>query len=452
MSTKYEIHPSIGIARVGNSKHDFYLAPESPGALPTQCDEWGNETLDKDGHGVPIESFKNGNSEVKRQAARFKIFVYDDEHPEGRPIKIGDTVHGVGTSGPLIDIQWTAYIANKKAVWYQFKQLEGEHGYAPDHPLRNPDVTDTMERQKLIIDPGPQTIVGKNAKAEFAKGKNPTYAQIFPPELKPNSIDTLGEMRTNDKQELIILGGHGNSGSHKKHFSEPRISSYCNNPGWYDDISDGPVTAFLVYYDEFNEQVRYQKVEDPAWVVVGYPGYAPEIEDMISMDEVMEDVAIRDFAYDTYMYGTGNFDDPDPVTEANLTQWRNARKHYNPNYYPYFYRDIWPILKRPFQMLWVTQIADGSNQPHNTGQDGNFQKEYLATPPKDGKDPHAFMRKKIYMALRKEGQENVFAMEDDYGEFQYYKPLMPLLCGDNPLSNTVPSKFLRYKVRVCSIW
>ena len=94
-------------------------------------------------------------------------------------------------------------------------------------------------------------------------------------------------------------------------------------------------------------------------------------------------------------------------------------------------------------MLWVTQIADGSNQPHNTGQDGNFQKEYLATPPKDGKDPHAFMRKKIYMALRKEGQENVFAMEDDYGEFQYYKPLMPLLCGDNPLSNTVPSKFLR---------
>ena len=78
MSTKYEIHPSIGIARVGNSKHDFYLAPESPGALPTQCDEWGNETLDKDGNGVPIESFKNGNSEVKRQAARFKIFVYDD--------------------------------------------------------------------------------------------------------------------------------------------------------------------------------------------------------------------------------------------------------------------------------------------------------------------------------------------------------------------------------------
>ena len=81
MSSKYEIYPSIGIARVGNSPHDFYLAPESAGALPSECDEWGNQTLDSNGNPVPIETFKNGNSEVKRQAARFKIFVYDDESP-----------------------------------------------------------------------------------------------------------------------------------------------------------------------------------------------------------------------------------------------------------------------------------------------------------------------------------------------------------------------------------
>jgi len=443
MSTKYEIHPAIGIARVGNSKHDFYLAPETPGALPTQCDEWGNETLDSDGNAVPVESFKNGNSEVIRQAARFKIFVYDDDNPGGRPIKIGDNVQGIGSSGPLIDIQWTAYIANKKSVWYQFKQTQGEHGYASDHPLRNADITDPMERQKLIIDPGPQTIVGKNVKAEFAKGKNPAYAQIFPPKLKPHSIDTLGEIRTNDNQELIVLGGHGKSGSHKTHFSEPRITSYCNNPGWYDDISDGPVTAMLAYYDELDEMVRYQKVEDPAWVVVGYPGYAPEIEDMISMDEVINNVAIRHFAHDTYMYGTGDFDNPAPVTEDNLTEWRNARKHYNPEYYPYFKRDIWPIISRPFKMSWVTTVADGSNQPHNTGYKGNFQQDLMGIPPQGGEDPYGFMRQKIYDTLRQSGQENVFAPKNDYGDFQYYKPLMPLLCGDNPLTNTVPAKFLR---------
>ena len=53
------------------------------------------------------------------------------------------------------------------------------------------------------------------------------------------------------------------------------------------------------------------------------------------------------------------------------------------------------------------------------------------------------MRKKIYDALRQPGQENVFAPKNETGEFQNYKPLMPLLCGDNPLSNVVPSKFLR---------
>ena len=91
---------------------------------------------------------------------------------------------------------------NKKASWYKFKQLEGEHGYAPSHPLRNADVTDPLERQKLIIDPGPQTIVGKCSNAEFARGKNPGYAQIFPPSLQPYSIDTLGEIRTNDNHNL----------------------------------------------------------------------------------------------------------------------------------------------------------------------------------------------------------------------------------------------------------
>ncbi|MBL4705552.1 MAG: LodA/GoxA family CTQ-dependent oxidase, partial [Flavobacteriales bacterium] len=288
MSAKYKIHPAIGIARVGNSENEFYLAPESPGALPTQCDEWGNEKLGpKNKIPLPVESFKNGNSEVKRQAARFKIFVYDDKHPEGRELKIGDKIHGIGSHGKLLDIQWTAYVANKKASWFQFKQLEGEHGYSPTHPLRNPDIVDSKKRQKLIIDPGPQTIVGKRAKAEFAKGKNPSYAQIFPPPLAPYSIDTLGEIRTNDNHNLIVLGGLGRSGSYKTEFSEPRISYYANNPGWFDDTADGPITAFLAYWDEIDQQVRYQTVEDPAWVIVGYPGYAPEIEDMVSVDEVV---------------------------------------------------------------------------------------------------------------------------------------------------------------------
>jgi hypothetical protein len=31
---RYAVHPTIGIARVGNSEHEFYLAPELPGEIP----------------------------------------------------------------------------------------------------------------------------------------------------------------------------------------------------------------------------------------------------------------------------------------------------------------------------------------------------------------------------------------------------------------------------------
>ena len=97
----------------------------------------------------------------------------------------------------------------------------------------------------LIIDPGPQTVYNTASpqSAEFAKGKNPGYAQTFPPELQPNSIETLGEIRSNGDLSLTVLGGYGNSGSYKQGFGQPRIDHYANNDGWFDDISDGPVSA-----------------------------------------------------------------------------------------------------------------------------------------------------------------------------------------------------------------
>ena len=39
-----------------------------------------------------------------------------------------------------------------------FLQLEGEHGYDPNHPRRNAAITDDNARQQLIIDPGPRTV------------------------------------------------------------------------------------------------------------------------------------------------------------------------------------------------------------------------------------------------------------------------------------------------------
>ena len=52
MATIYRIHPAIGIARVGDSPDQFYLAPERIGDLPIACDEQGNADLGGDGRGA----------------------------------------------------------------------------------------------------------------------------------------------------------------------------------------------------------------------------------------------------------------------------------------------------------------------------------------------------------------------------------------------------------------
>jgi hypothetical protein len=279
MPTTYRIHPGLGIARLGNSPDAFCISPEQPAALPTACDKSGNPLLSPDGMTeLPVKTFKDSEGRMKRQAARFQIWAYDDEHPDGRPLKLGDPIEGGGNAGTLVNIEWRVYVANKKSSWYEFMQLQGEHGYAPDHPLRNSAITDAKARQRLIIDPGPRTVDHTTERtAQFNRDGGDDYSTIFPPSpLYPNSIDTLGDLVTDDTGRLLVLGGHGNSGSYLyQDFGQPRIHNYANNDGWFDDTSDGPVTARLAMFSSLVGQVRFIDVEYPAWVVCAYPAYVP---------------------------------------------------------------------------------------------------------------------------------------------------------------------------------
>src|SRR5262249_14283432 len=54
--TDYRIYPSIGIARVGDSRDDFTIGPEAPGVVPTG----------------PFRGAKDRG--IKPQAARFRIY------------------------------------------------------------------------------------------------------------------------------------------------------------------------------------------------------------------------------------------------------------------------------------------------------------------------------------------------------------------------------------------
>jgi hypothetical protein len=388
MPPTYRIHPAIGIARLGDSPAEFLISPETPAARPIACDSEGNPALSPDGlHEIPAATFKDAEGRIKRQAARFQIYVYDDEHPDGIPLRIGDRVEGGGNAGTLVDIQWRVYVANKKAAWYEFHGLKGEHGYGDSHPLRNAAVTDANARQQLIIDPGPRVVnLTDRRRASFGRDGGSVYAPVFPPpELAPNPIDTLGEILTDAQGRLLVLGGQGCSGTSNTGPGHPRIDDYANNDGWYDDTSDGPVMARLVMFSGDVGRQRFVDVEYPAWVLTGYPRYVPEILDMVTVEDVVYDLAVRRFAYRTDLYGIPNTWDEhprvDPDDSGALQLWNAAALDWNPDYRPWFYRDVWSILFRADEFSYLNNVLQQSNFPHNQTQRGNFDVTRLSVPP-----------------------------------------------------------------------
>src|SRR6516164_9457076 len=119
MKLTYRIQPSIGVARVGDSEDDFYLAPDEMGGWPTECDRHGNEHL-TNGVPKPVRSFKTKSGQIKRQAARFRIFSSDPARPN-QPAK------EITLADPKVEsIEWTVHLANKKAAWCKFSELDGD--------------------------------------------------------------------------------------------------------------------------------------------------------------------------------------------------------------------------------------------------------------------------------------------------------------------------------------
>lgn len=468
MASTFRIHPAIGIARVGNSPNSFYVAPEVTGGPPIDCDADGYPIV-KDGKEQPVSRFKDPQGRIRRQAARFRVYVYEDASADGREVKIDDVMEIVDQhSGQrrkvrIKDIQWTVCLANKKSSWYEFKETDGEHGYPAGHPLRNAGITHTEERQKLIIDPGPRSVWFHDEKQRTAVF-TPTVGAVetFPPPLLPNSVTTLGELHCTQRDNtnrLLVLGGLGNSGSMLTGFGNRKIENYANNDGWFDDISDGQVAASLAYEElELDGEkppaawaTGTIAVDDPAWVIVGYPRYPPEITDIVTMDDLVFDVAVHQFGYAPLIFGIAPFDGGDhpPTPRTDLTAWR-TRAWWNPDYRPHFHRDIEPILTRPGNYSSVMDLdpTDGGD-PHDTGPGGNLDLKELAIPPHAGETPEQRqhrrdMRLFVYGVFRKQGQENDLLAPPNPTRPDYYRLFaMPLLCGDNPLSNVAPSKFPR---------
>jgi len=128
----YRIHPGIGIARLGNSPDEFCITPEKPAALPIACDAKGNPSVSPDGTTeLTVKTFKDDEGRIKRQAARFQIYVYDDESPEGDRSRSAIRSRGAATRARWWTCSGASIWRTRRPPWYEFQQQDGEHGYNP---------------------------------------------------------------------------------------------------------------------------------------------------------------------------------------------------------------------------------------------------------------------------------------------------------------------------------
>ena len=244
-----KIHPSIGIARVGNSQKEdgFYIGPQVVDPLPK-----------------PGNFYRDGTGALKREVAEFRIYGYD---AQGRVVCELDMQEGV-------EITWTVELANHKSAWYNFELALDipEAATATPSTRRNANVP-LPERGALSIQPGPRSISEPRASGQQYHFDGGSFLGIPVP---------LGELRTDPRGRLWVFGGHGKSAS----INGSAPTTFANNDGWYDDTSDGPVTASVRLG---GRELRVA----PAWVVVAPPNYGPQQKSVRTMYALMTDVAIQ---------------------------------------------------------------------------------------------------------------------------------------------------------------
>jgi L-lysine 6-oxidase len=397
--SRYRIHPAIGFARVGNSPDGWYLEPTKIGGLPTEVDASGNE--------VEVTHFKL-EGQVKRQAARFRI--YREKEGE-KPVE-------VSLGNGLRSVKWTVHVANKKAAWYEFQELQGNVMLGKDNtyenrgvPLRNAGITGDTNRQKLIIDPGPRVLdkPGEWIQLDAASAGNYPFVSFPPPPqsgsepipLTPYPITTLGAVRMTERGELLVLGGYGNAGGPPGSNS----STYAGADGWFDDISDGPVSAVITLEDGSVVQLN-------AWVVCGAPKVAPELVNISSLADIFIDVGVRQMGLCPKLFCRGNFQQ---------------------QYTACLERDILPIFHAMKEHRWAANVDAMVS---------------IATPPFDlaDLDPKNKSNRMAVFSMFRDPGDGSTAPELSPQHQQLLAenglPLMPMNSGDNPISNYQVEKFM----------
>ena len=291
-------------------------------------------------------------------------------------------------------------------------------------PLRNAKIkAEADRRKKLIIDAGPRSVSRPGEVAGFddpdryhTKELRERYPLVSFPDpngiskelgfkdtgLYPYPIVTLGHMTMDKTGGLVFLSGHGRSGGPK----EVGISSFAGADGFYDDISDGPVTA----------EIKLKSGESLtlyAWVIAASPKIAPELVNITNLDDINYDIAVR-------YKGTA----PE-IFDPETQKW-------NSDFLVNFEDHILPVFERMKQYQWVADVA-----PMIAYASPNFDIS-------DNSEKNRSARERWFGYLRKPGTGAnwEFSPEHTQAFAEDGFPLMPQNSGSNSVTNTQISKFV----------
>ena len=228
-TTTLEIHPAIGIARVGSST-EFFAGPEP---------------------GVPIETNRRDASAdrlLKRQAAVFRVFSCTRD-PQGTIVDFEELTPSKAA------ITWTVHLANRKSAAPRFRDATGLPN-TQSTPRRNNATGSDSADKDLIIEGGEHSLTG------------PSQARVaFQGSFRGNPVP-LGEMTTDANGRLVVAGGFGLSQSSPA----TDITDFADNDNWHDDTSDGPVSATVHFLD--GRPDPGPSAVKPAWVICCQPDFA----------------------------------------------------------------------------------------------------------------------------------------------------------------------------------
>ena len=330
MIVRAAIHPGIGIARIGDSASECFVGPEVVEPEP-QAPGF----------------YRDAQGDLKRQAARFRIYGYN---------AAGEVVREL--TADTANIRWTAHLANAKAAWYRFiTALDVPEAAGLQAPRRNAAIQ-PPNRQALIIDPGPRSITGR----DVSGGREYAFDGTF-----GTTVVELGELRTDGAGRLLVLGGRGRSGSPSGApiYVASDASSFANADDWFDDVSDGPVTA----------EVSIDGRSIPtagAWVAVAPPNYAPDVIGWRTL---------YDLLVETYVE-TGLLPNSEQVSFRN---------------------DVLPLLRRLSGLQWVNKgFADafGRGGPWDFSDDTFVRRLASRARDADGTDVEGELRRLVLNAFR----------------------------------------------------